>query len=173
MQEVFSALRKAFGLKRKEISVDGPFEGGGIVATPFFDYEVRVSIDAETPSRVIFARSITNIRDFSKLLDDPFDNVFGKRFSTLIVEFENELDLETVVDTIEDEDPEGISVDYDKDLTWCEIQVLGSTATIVAEAHAIRVESVRETTPKQLLDLFTDIQQQFMAKLDLSDVSMG
>lgn len=173
LQEVFSALRKAFGLKRKEISVDGPFEGGGIVATPFFDYEVRVSIDAETPSRVIFARSITNIRDFSKLLDDPFDNVFGKRFSTLIVEFENELDLETVVDTIEDEDPEGISVDYDKDLTWCEIQVLGSTATIVAEAHAIRVESVRETTPKQLLDLFTDIQQQFMAKLDLSDVSMG
>ena len=173
LQEVFSALRKAFGLKRKEISVDGPFEGGGIVTTPFFDYDVRVSIDVETPSRVIFARSITNIRDFSKLLDDPFDTVFGKRFSTLIVEFENELDLETVVDTIEEEDPEGISVDYDKDLTWCEIQVLGSTATIVAEAHAIRVESVRETTPKQLLDLFTDIQQQFMAKLDLSDVSMG
>jgi len=173
LQETFSALRKAFGLKRKEISVDGPFEGGGIVSTPFFDYEVRVQIDAETPSRVIFSRSITGIRDFAKLVDDPFDDVFGKRFSTLIVEVENELDLETIVDTIEDEDPDGISVDYDKDLTWCEIQVLGSTATIVAEAYSIRVESVRETTPKQLLDLFTDIQQQFMEKLDMSDVAMG
>ena len=49
----------------------------------------------------------------------------------------------------------------------------GSTATIVAEAYSIRVESVRETTPKQLLDLFTDIQQQFMEKLDMSDVAMG
>ena len=173
LQETFSALRKAFGLKRKEISVDGPFEGGGIVSTPFFDYEVRVQIDAETPSRVIFSRSITGIRDFAKLVDDPFDDVFGKRFSTLIVEVETELDLETIVDTIEDEDPDGISVDYDKDLTWCEIQVLGSTATIVAEAYSIRVESVRETTPKQLLDLFTDIQQQFMEKLDMSDVAMG
>ena len=173
LQETFSALRKAFGLKRKEISVDGPFEGGGIVSTPFFDYEVSVQIDAETPSRVIFSRSITGIRDFAKLVDDPFDDVFGKRFSTLIVEVENELDLETIVDTIEDEDPDGISVDYDKDLTWCEIQVLGSTATIVAEAYSIRVESVRETTPKQLLDLFTDIQQQFMEKLDMSDVAMG
>ena len=173
LQETFSALRKAFGLKRKEISVDGPFEGGGIVSTPFFDYEIRVQIDAETPSRVIFSRSITGIRDFAKLVDDPFDDVFGKRFSTLIVEVENELDLETIVDTIEDEDPDGISVDYDKDLTWCEIQVLGSTATIVAEAYSIRVESVRETTPKQLLDLFTDIQQQFMEKLDMSDVAMG
>ncbi len=173
LQETFSALRKAFGLKRKEISVDGPFEGGGIVSTPFFDYEVRVQIDAETPSRVVFSRSITGIRDFAKLVDDPFDDVFGKRFSTLIVEVENELDLETIVDTIEDEDPDGISVDYDKDLTWCEIQVLGSTATIVAEAYSIRVESVRETTPKQLLDLFTDIQQQFMEKLDMSDVAMG
>ena len=173
LQETFSALRKAFGLKRKEISVDGPFEGGGIVSTPFFDYEVRVQIDAETPSRVIFSRSITGILDFAKLVDDPFDDVFGKRFSTLIVEVENELDLETIVDTIEDEAPDGISVDYDKDLTWCEIQVLGSTATIVAEAYSIRVESVRETTPKQLLDLFTDIQQQFMEKLDMSDVAMG
>ncbi len=173
LQETFSALRKAFGLKRKEIAVDGPFEGGGIVSTPFFDYEVNVQIDAETPSRVVFARSITNIRDFATLVEGPFDDVFGKRFSTLIVEVKNELDLESIVDTIEDEAPDGISVDYDKDLTWCEIQVLGSTATIVAEAYSIRVESVRETTPKQLLDLFTDIQQQFMAKLDMSDVAMG
>ena len=173
LQDTFSALRKVFGLKRKEISVDGPFEGGGIVSTPFFDYEVRVSIDPESPSRVIFARSISNIVDFGKVLDERFDDVFGKRFSTLMVEVESELDLETIVDTIEEEDPDGVTVDYDKDLTWCEIQVLGSTATIVAQAHSIRVESVRETTPKQLLDLFTDIQQQFIAKLDLSGVSMG
>ena len=173
LQETFSALRKTFGLKRKEISVDGPCEGSGFVSTPFFDYEVNVSIDPETPSRVNFGRSISNIVELGKVLDERFDDVFGKRFSTLIVEVEKELDLELIVDTIEDEDPEGVSVDYDKDLTWCEIQVLGSTATIVVESHSIRVESVRETTPKQLLDLFTDIQQQFIAKLDLSGVSMG
>ena len=173
LQDTFSALRKTFGLKRKEISVDGPFEGTGFVSTPFFDYEVNVSIDPETPSRVNFGRSISNIVDLGKVLDERFDDVFGKRFSTLIVEVAQELDLETIVDTIEDEDPEGVSVDYDKDLTWCEIQVLGSTATIVVQAYSIRVESVRETTPKQLLDLFTDIQQQFIAKLDLSGFSMG
>jgi len=125
LQETFSALRKAFGLKRKEISVDGPFEGGGFVSTPFFEYEVKVSIDEEMPSRVIFARSITNIVDISKVVEGPFDDVFGKRFSTLIVEVESEIDLETIVDTIEEE------------------------------------------------DLFTDIQQQFMEKLDMSGVSLG
>jgi hypothetical protein len=165
LQETFSALRKAYGLKRKEISVDGPFEGGGIVTTPFFNYEIKVEIDEEHPSRVIFSRSITNISEFSRVVAGPFDDVFGKRFSILFVDTEAELDLESVVDTIEDAESDSVKVDYDKDLTWCEIQVLGSTATVVVQADMIRVESVRETTPKELLELFTDIQQDFIATL--------
>lgn len=166
LQETFSKLRKSFGLKRKEISVDGPFEGSGIVATPFFKYEIRAKIDSETPSRVTFTRSVSEITEFARIITGPFDDVFGQRFSTLIVDVEPELDLESIVDAIEDEEPAGVSVDYDKDLTWCEIQLLESTATVVVEPNAISVQSVRETTPKQLLERFTEIQRQFIDKLD-------
>lgn len=168
LQDTFSTLRKSFGLKRKEISVDGPFEGSGMVETPFFKYEIRAEIDEETPSRVTFTRSVFDITEFARVIAGPFDEVFGQRFSTLIVDVENQLDLEAIVDAIEDEEPEGVSVDYDKDLTWCEIQLLESTATIIVEPNAISVQSVRETTPKQLLERFTEIQRQFIDKLDWS-----
>jgi hypothetical protein len=170
LQETFSTLRKSFGLKRKEISVDGPFEGSGMVETPFFKYEIRAEIDEETPSRVTFTRSVSNITEFARVIAGPFDEVFGQRFSTLIVDVDTELDLEAIVDAIEDEEPEGVSVDYDKDLTWCEIQLLESTATIIVEPNAISVQSVRETTPKQLLERFTEIQRQFIDKLDWSGI---
>lgn len=170
LQETFSTLRKSFGLKRKEISVDGPFEGSGMVETPFFKYEIRAEIDDETPSRVTFTRSVSNITEFARVIAGPFDEVFGQRFSTLIVDVDTELDLEAIVDAIEDEEPEGVSVDYDKDLTWCEIQLLESTATIIVEPNAISVQSVRETTPKQLLERFTEIQRQFIDKLDWSGI---
>jgi hypothetical protein len=172
LQETFSALRKSFGLKRKEISVDGPFEGSGSVATPFFRYEIQAQIDEEVPSRVVFSRSVSDISEFARVVAGPFDEVFGQRFSTLIVDVKAELDLESIVDAIEDDEPEGVSIDYDKDLTWCEIQLLGSTATIVVEPTAIRVQSVRDTTPRHLLKLFTEFQQQFIDKLDWSGVPL-
>lgn len=173
LQETFSSLRKSFGLKRKEIRVDGPFEGSGIIETPYFCYRIEVAIDPDSPSRVIFTRSIFDITEPARVVAPPFEEVFQKRFSLMVLDTSTPLDLETIVDAIEDADSDQVSIDYDKDLTWCRIQVVNSAATVVVEAKSIRVESARETTPQQLLESFVEIQQQFIASLPFDDFAFS
>lgn len=170
MQDVFSALRKSFGLKRKEISVDGPAEGIGFVTTPYFCYQIQVVQDGENPSKVVWVRAITEIKEPARVFAGPFDEVFGQQFSVLEILTRQPLDLEAIVDHIEDLESDGIDVDYDKDLTWCELTVLGSSSNVRLSDSCIRVVSRAEVTPQELLESFLEIQKRFIATLSLGDV---
>ena len=170
MQDVFSALRKSYGLKRKEISVDGPTDGGGIVTTPFFCYQIQVQQDQESPSKINWVRSITEISEPARVFAGPFDEVFGRQFSVIEILTRQPLDLESIVDHIEDLESDDIDVDYDKDLTWCELNVLSSTTNVRLSDSCIRVVSRAEVTPRELLDSFLEIQQRFIATLSVDDV---
>ena len=170
LQEVFSSLRKAYGLKRKEISVDGPQEGGGVITTPFFNYEIQISQDVESPSKVIWNRAITEIAEPARVFAGPFDQVFGKQFSTLEISTEQPLDLEGIVDHIEDLESDSVQIDYDKDLTWCELKILNSTTSVMLNEDSIRDVSHQEIPPQELLEEFLVIQNQFMETLDLSGI---
>jgi len=170
MQDVFSALRKSYGLKRKEISVDGPDDGGGVVTTPFFCYQVQVRQDEESPSKVTWVRSITEISEPARVFAGPFDEVFGRQFLVLEILTRQSLDLEAIVDHIEELESDSIDVDYDKDLTWCELNVLNSTTSVRLSDSCIRVVSRQDVTPKELLESFLEIQERFIATLSVGDV---
>ncbi|MEZ5980234.1 MAG: hypothetical protein R3F34_18760 [Planctomycetota bacterium] len=49
-EERASALRSAFGFKRKELEAFGPEDGVMTLATPLFDYEVQVDVDPDDSS---------------------------------------------------------------------------------------------------------------------------
>ena len=170
MQDVFSALRKSYGLKRKEISVDGPTDGGGIVTTPFFCYQIQAAQDHEEPSKIIWSRWITEITEPARVFAGPFDEVFGQQFSVLEILTRQPLDLEAIVDHIEDLESDDVDVDYDKDLTWCELNVLSSTTNVRLSDSCIRVISKAEVTPQELLEAFLDIQKRFIATLNVGEV---
>ena len=100
----------------------------------------------------------------------PFDEVFGQQFSVLVILTQQPLDLEAIVDHIEDLESDAVDVDYDKDLTWCELNVLSSTTNVRLSDSCIRVVSRAEVTPRELLDSFLEIQQRFIATLSVDDV---
>jgi len=170
LQEIFASLRKSYGLKRKQISVVGPADGGGVISTEFFNYEIHVAHDESDPSRIVWRRSITEIGEPARVFAGPFEQVFGKRFSVLEIVTQQALDLESIVDHIEDTELETVSVDYDKDLTWCEIQLLDSTTSVVIREDAIQVISRREVSPQELLESFFEIQRQFISTLSLAGI---
>ena len=80
------------------------------------------------------------------------------------------LELDAIVDHIEDSETDTVSVDYDKDLTWCEIQLAESATTVLVRSDSIRVISHREVTPQELLESFLRIQQEFMATMSLAGI---
>lgn len=169
LQEKFDALRSAFGFKRKEISVSGPTDGGGMIATPFFNYEITVGFVSDDPSKVVWRRSISDIRDASQIFTAEFTKIFENQFSILEVAPANELDLEAIVDHIEDADSDSVSVNYDKDVTWCEIKVASSGATVKLDGESVRVISRHEVPPQELLNAFVSVQQEFLATLNCSN----
>ncbi|MDG1873161.1 MAG: hypothetical protein P8J27_04570 [Mariniblastus sp.] len=170
LQTTFSALRKSYGLKRKEISVDGPADGGGVITTPFFNYEIQICQNEDEPSKVIWTRAITEMSEPARVFAGPFEEIFGKQFSVLEILTEEPLELEAIVDHIEDLEVETVKIDYDKDLTWCELEVQNSLTSVWLSDQSIRVVSHREITPQELLEAFLDIHHRFIETLNLSGI---
>ena len=172
LQQVFSALRSAFKFKRKEISVMGPDEGGGVISTPNFNYELFLIHDAEDSSRVQWRRSITGIRTPSRVFCDEFTDVFGTRFRILEIATRDELEIEKIIDAFEDAEVDEMQIDYDKDATWCEIELAASATALRVSANCIRVQSQRALNPQSLLQAFLDVQEHFIEMLDLENISI-
>lgn len=165
LQAMFSQLRSAFKFKRRQISVDGPHDGSGTIDTPFFNYEIIVSQCETDPTKVVWQRIISAIRDPEQTFSTPFQEVFGNDFLILEVSTTEPLDLETIVDHVEDAESDEISIDYDKDVTWCSIQIAGSIASVMIKPDCIRVASRTKVPPRELLAAFMEVQQQFLSTL--------
>lgn len=166
LQKTFSKLRSAYGFKRKEMLVDGPVDGGGTIATPFFNYEVNVTFLEDDPSRIAWKTSVADIRLPEQIFTEGFHKSFGNRFSILEVSTTAALDLESIVDHVEAIELDSVSVNYDKDVTWCEIRIADTDASVRICENSIRVASRNEISPQELLESFLDIQRQFLATLN-------
>jgi len=165
LQTTFASLRSAFGFKRKQISVSGPDEGGGMIQTPHFNYEITVSYLEDDPSKIIWRKIISDIRDPEQLYSPEFVKVFGTQFSILEMVLNDDLDIESIVDLVEDAESDTVSVDYDMEVTWCEIQVAGSIASVKIGPETIRVVSRQEVSPNELRDAYQDVKNQFISGL--------
>ena len=170
LQKVFKSLRTAYGLKRKEISVTGPSDGVGVITTPYFDYEFHVIQNQDDPSKVVWMRKIAEIKEPARIFAGPFAEVFGNRFSILEFSTTQSLDLESIVDHIEEAELDTVTVDFDKDLSWCEIDVEETACSVLIRDDSIRVISSSDVTPQGLLESFLRIQQEFITTLDLSRI---
>ncbi len=165
LQQTFAKLRSTFGFKRKQISVSGPRDGSGMITTPYFNYEIVVTLDRDDASKSLWQRSISDVVDPGQTFNAAFQKSFGNMFSILEISTIELLDLEDIVDHVEEAESDNVQVDYDKDLTWCEIQVADSIASVKIRDNSIRVVSRQEVSPRQLLEAFLDVQAKFLADL--------
>ncbi len=166
LQKTFANLRSGFGFKRKELTVSGPAEGGGMIVTPYFTYELNVFLLEEDPSQVAWRSAVANILQPEQIFTDSFQRAFGNRFSVLEVSTSAPLDIEAIIDHIEDAELDSVNVNYDKDISWCEIFVAKAQATVKIRDCAIRVTSLEEVSPRRLLEKFLNIQEEFLASFD-------
>ena len=166
LQKTFANLKKAFRFKRREIAVSGPLDGGGMIETPFFNYEINVLFSEHDNSRMVSRAAISNIREPNQVLSEAFQQTFGNRFSILEVSTSSPLNIGAIIDHVEDSNIESATVDYDKDVTWCEIRVPNVQACVKIRNNSIRIVRLVESSPQRLLETYQEIQQQFLASLD-------
>ena len=158
----FRALRARFGLKRRDLTVDGPVDGAGTISTPAFRYHVNVELDPDDSSQVVWRRAIADVVDAESVFSTSFQGVFNDEFRVLEIQLQGTLDVEEIIDRVEEAREDRIRVDYDRHANWCEITTEVVDLVVHVQKRMIRVISTKGITPRNLVTQYYEIQKQFI-----------
>jgi hypothetical protein len=162
----YAAVREALGYKRRDVEASHD-RGSGFVRTPDFEYSVSIELTADDPTTVVWRREVAGIRNPEVVLGKAFQGAFGDLFDTLVFEFTQAFDLETWVDRVEEEMPEGVKVRCASDCSSCDITVAGFTGVIRLRRDRVEIQGGKAPTSKGLVEAFLQFQDVFAAKRDL------
>lgn len=169
---IHQALRSAFGFTRKELDTQTS-AGRGSIITPYFDYEVTVSLNPGDPSEVIWERQVVNIREPDKIVSDAFEEVFSGIFDTLEFTSGKVISVENVIDQIEALKDDAISVEYDASMAWCTVTLQGIDARIRMTSSAVSIIRRSGKSPKLLIDSFFEVQKRLVDTHQMKALPFG
>ena len=75
-------------------------------------------------------------------------------FNSIEVRPPNSIHIETLIDTIEDQDEGNVVVQYDRSGTWCSLTIPQVTGELLVESDRILLRLGQAAAPKKLLDTF-------------------
>jgi len=159
LDKVHAELRDAFKFKRLDLQVDGPIDGSGTIITPGFSYSCGVRLNPRDPSEVIWRREVVDLADADQAASKPFVAVFEETFDTVSLAPSEPLDVAALIDRIEALEDPRVSLDYDRETTWCKITIRGIAGEIKVAKTTFDLVQSKPTNPKKLLEAFFAIQQ--------------
>lgn len=160
LDDKFAALKNGFGFKRREISAF-PGEGSGYIETPYFRYKISVDFSGEDFSKVVWQREIEEISEPNQIINPIFLEAFGKQFNSLELISPAPFPLEDIIDRLEDLESDLITIDYDKDVTWCDIRFAPNQTPIHLAGNRLRISSpLKEVSPLELFESLAEVQRQ-------------
>jgi hypothetical protein len=168
----YDLVREHLGYKRRDVEAACD-RGSGFVRTPDFEYSVSVSVAPDDPTTVVWRREVGGIRNPEVILGRPFAAVFGDLFDTLVFEFVKPFDLETWVDRVEDEVPEGVKVRCASDCSSCEVTVAGFAGVVRLRRDGVEVEGRKGPSSRGLVEAFLQFQDLFSGQRDLQALPLG
>ena len=165
LEALFASLRKSFGLKRRQLDVQGPAEGRGVIETPFFNVEVSAEQDPDSPELVVWTKELNCIRNPEQITSPEFENCFDPARWSIEVQLSDALDIETLIDRVEDDEIPDATVEYDKSVEWCEIRLPQQQTTLRATSTSFLLTLPRASTPGTLLKSLFEFQMALSSHL--------
>lgn len=159
IQSVFARLKAAFKFRRADLDISNLGEGGATIITPHFNYSIRIELDPDNISQVVFHRTVDAIREPDAILSQPFARVFERVFDTLELDMPQTIQLADLIDRIEELDDGRIQMEYDPALTYCALQIEGVAGTITVTLRTLSIVHSKAVSPKNLLQSFLDMQR--------------
>ena len=164
LDERFDEFRRLLKFRRVEISVTDPLSGTGLISTPWFDYQVSVLHDPGDAAAVLWRRQLSEFRQIDKLDSAEVKSVFGTTFDTVEFSPPAAIDVAAMIDQIEDEADARISLDYDRQTTWCTVTIQGIAGQMHFTSDRISLFINQAQPPAKLLDAF------FQVKLRITEI---
>jgi hypothetical protein len=170
LNHMFKQLRTAFAFKRTQMQVVDAKDGTGTIATPSFSYSISVDQDQVIPANAVWRRTLESIKDSDCLFTDAFSVVFDGMFNTLQYRTDCPVDMERLIDGLEDLDDKRIEIEYDHDVTECNLTIEGIAANIQVTSRTLQVIHSLPKSPSYILRSFMAIQSALLGSKVVSMV---
>ncbi|WZO98728.1 hypothetical protein EP7_000316 [Isosphaeraceae bacterium EP7] len=154
LDEAYAEVQKRMRYTRKELTLEKPDDGEGLgsISTPDFFYTIAVVHQEDDPSRVAFARELSELSGPAILESEPFRAIFDGMFDTVRVRFAAPLKVETVIDAIEDQRRDDLKVQYPSDCAYCEISLARNPVAIRVTPGVMELRHPTRRSVKELGD---------------------
>ena len=154
LDSVFDALKKAFKFGRRDLEVSQLGDGTGTIITPYFNYLVHVELNADDLNEVIWTRTVDSIVAPEQISTEAFAKVFDDVFDTLELSLPTKVQIEAFIDAVEAARIPDISLDYDRDATYCDIQIAGVSGKLRLSSGQLSLSHNTPTKTARLMESF-------------------
>jgi hypothetical protein len=154
---VFGKLKEAFKFTRRDLDAAETLDGTGTITTPFFAYSVTVELDSKDLERVVWTRSVAAIRNPAQVSSKAFANVFDGIFNRLEFSLPSDLKVVDFIDAVEAAEAPGMEIRYDRECTYCELQLPNCDGTISVSPSSLSIVHARPEKVKSLIDSFENV----------------
>ncbi len=158
LDNVFSGLKKAFAFKRRDVEAPEPAAGAGSILTPYFNYSIAIILNPDDPSEAIWTRRIDAIRQPEQLTTKAFETVFENAFDTIDCTFPAPVDVEAFIDGVEDAELPDLTIDYDREATYCNLELRGAAGELQLTAVLLSITHPASPTTAALVESYETIR---------------
>jgi hypothetical protein len=157
----FADFRKLLKFKRVDLQVTDPESGAAMISTPWFDYQIIASIAPDDPSEVLWRRQVAEFRSPAQIFSSAFSSVFGNLFDTVELLPPAAIDLADFIDQIEERGLDTVTLDYDRNTTWCHVSLKGIPGQVRLTADRVALVVSQPQSPTKLLEAFVQVRSHF------------
>ncbi len=151
-------LRDELKLKRKDLEIIPPAQGVGSIVSQGFAYTVSIGLAEDQPGELIWFYELSDLKDLTLIRSRGMGRAFEERFTSLRFSPPREIKIADVVDRIETLDNDKIRLDYDINLTGCQLQIPGFQARIEITPWEIACVFLKSQSPTKLLQAFAQLK---------------
>lgn len=163
LEERYAAFRQHLNFRRVDLKVAETTAGSGTITTPWFDYQVIATLDPDDVTQILWLRRIAEFRDSVRLLSDEFAATFGKQFDTVQLTPTVPIILPDLIDSIESRRKKTVTLDYDRNATWCTVRIHNIPVCMRVTSDLISFVTSTPMTAARLLEAFLKLRSQLLA----------
>ena len=161
LDERFRDFRNHLGFRRVDMEVDESTTGTARILTPWFDYTISAIQNADSFQDAVLRKTLSGFRNVAAINSDGLSATFGNAFHTVETDCPDGLVVEDLIDRIEDAPDSSVTIDYDRNATWCTIQLEGIAASMRVTSDQLALTTWQPIPPAALLESFFQFRSQF------------
>ena len=156
---LFQDVRKHFGYKRREISLE--LGEAGKLDCKDFAIRIRYELDPDDPSQYFCETELEPYGAVNLFKSEAFRSSVGARFDRIRFGIASGLNVELVIDAVEEDESGDLSVDYPSDCSSCEISITGEAARLYIDKTLIELRLGKSVEAAELVAAFHQLGSRF------------